>query len=176
MHLPINTWEQELLSLHVCLAPLFHHPGPQQCSLAYLRGLLSDVERKNGWQLAERIGERTLGGVQHLLERARWEVDIAHDILRDYVMEHLGDEDGVLIMDETSFIKKGTHSANVQRQYSGTAGRIENNQVGVFLCYAGQGGHAFIDRVLYLPKFWTDDRPRCEAAGIPDSVSFATKP
>ncbi|MDE9467432.1 IS701 family transposase [Xenorhabdus bovienii] len=176
MHSPINTWEQELLSLHTRLAPLFHHPGPQQRSLTYLRGLLSDVERKNGWQLAEWIGERTPDGVQHLLERAHWDVDVARDILRDYVIEHLGDEQGVLIVDETGFIKKGTHSAGVQRQYSGTAGRVENSQIGVFLCYAGQGGHAFIDRALYLPKPWTDDRPRCEAAGIPDAVTFATKP
>ncbi|PHM32286.1 transposase [Xenorhabdus szentirmaii DSM 16338] len=152
MHSPTNAWEQALLSLYTRLAPLFHHPGPQQRSLAYLRGLLSDVERKNGWQLAEWIGERTPDGVQHLLERAHWDVDVARDILRDYVTEHLGDEQGVLIVDETGFIKKGTHSAGVQRQYSGTAGRVENSQIGVFLCYAGQGGHAFIDRALYLPK------------------------
>ncbi len=111
-----------------------------------------------------------------LLERADWDVDMARDILRDYVTEHLGDEQGVLIIDETGFIKKGGHSAGVQRQYSGTAGRIENSQIGVFFCYAGNGGHAFIDRALYLPRQWTDARSRCEAAGIPASVIFSTKP
>ncbi|MDE9533580.1 IS701 family transposase [Xenorhabdus bovienii] len=176
MQSPVNLWEQELISLHTRLVPLFHHTGPQQRSLAYLRGLLSDVERKNGWQLAEWIGEKTPDGIQHLLERARWDADAARDILRDYVAEHLGDEQGILIIDETGFIKKGTHSAWVQRQYSGTVGRVENSQIGVFLCYAGNGGHAFIDRALYLPEQWTEDRPRCAAAGIPDSVSFATKP
>nr|WP_241538157.1 IS701 family transposase [Xenorhabdus sp. KK7.4] len=110
------------------------------------------------------------------MERAHWEAEAARDILRDYVTDHLGDEQGILIIDETGFIKKGTHSAGVQRQYSGTAGRIENSQIGVFLCYAGKGGHAFLDRALYLPEQWTEDRPRCTAAGIPDAVSFATKP
>uniref|UniRef100_UPI002B406E68 IS701 family transposase n=1 Tax=Xenorhabdus cabanillasii TaxID=351673 RepID=UPI002B406E68 len=122
------------------------------------------------------MGERTPDGVQHLLKCARWDVDVARDILRDYVTEHLGDEHSVLIVDETELVKKGTHSAGVQRQYSGTAGRVENSQIGVFLCYAGQGGHAFIDRALYLPGEWTHDRPRCEAAGIPDSITFAIKP
>ncbi|CEE95368.1 conserved hypothetical protein [Xenorhabdus nematophila str. Anatoliense] len=106
MYLPINTWEQELLSLHTRLASLFHHPGPQQRSLAYLRGLLSDVERKNGWQLAEWIGERTPDGVQHLLERAHWDVDVARDILRDYVTEHLGDEQGGLLWMKPALSKK----------------------------------------------------------------------
>ncbi|MDC9598585.1 IS701 family transposase, partial [Xenorhabdus anantnagensis] len=176
MHSPVNLWEQELLSLHTRLTPLFHHASPQQRSLAYLRGLLSDVERKNSWQLAEWLGEHSPDGIQYFLERARWDAEAARDILRDYVTDHLGDEQGILIIDETGFIKKGTHSAGVQRQYSGTAGRIENSQIGVFLCYAGQGGHAFIDRTLYLPEQWTDNRPRCKSAGIPDSVTFATKP
>uniref|UniRef100_UPI000A32782C IS701 family transposase n=1 Tax=Xenorhabdus vietnamensis TaxID=351656 RepID=UPI000A32782C len=173
---PAKIWEQELLTLHARLAPLFHSTGPRQRSLAYLRGLLSDVERKNSWQLAEWMGESTPDGIQYLLERADWDVDMARDILRDYVTEHLGDEQGVLIIDETGFIKKGIHSAGVQRQYSGTAGRVENSQIGVFLCYAGNGGHAFVDRALYLPRQWTDARSRCEAAGIPASVTFATKP
>ena len=126
------------------------------------------VERKNGWQLAEWIGEATPDGVQHLLERAQWDADAARDVLREYVVEQLGERDAVLIVDETGFVKKGEHSAGVQRQYSGTAGRIENSQIGVFLCYAGRGGSAFIDRELYVPKAWTDDRVRCEAAGIPE--------
>ncbi|CDH26813.1 IS701 family transposase [Xenorhabdus bovienii] len=173
---PAKIWEQALQALHARLAPLFHSTGSRQRSLAYLRGLLSDVERKNSWQLAEWMGESTPDGIQYLLERADWDVDMARDILRDYVTEHLGDEQGVLIIDETGFIKKGTHSAGVQRQYSGTAGRVENSQIGVFLCYAGNGGHAFVDRALYLPRQWTDARSRCEAAGIPASVTFATKP
>ena len=122
------------------------------------------------------IGEATPDGVQHLLERAQWDADAARDVLREYVVEQLGERDAVLIVDETGFVKKGQHSAGVQRPYSGTAGRIENSQIGVFLCCAGRGGSAFIDRELYVPKAWTDDRVRCEAAGIPESVEFATKP
>ncbi len=145
-------------------------------SLAYLKGLLSHVERKNGWQLAEFMGEATPDGVQHLLERAHWDADEARDVLRSYVIEHIGDPDAVLIVDETGFIKKGQHSAGVKRQYSGTAGRIENSQIGVFLSYAGRGGAAFIDRQLYLPQEWVDDEARCRAADIPASVGFETKP
>ena len=138
--------------------------------------MLGTVERKNGWQLAEWIGEATPDGVQHLLERAQWDPDAARDVLREYVVEQLGEREAVLIVDETGFIKKGEHSAGVQRQYSGTAGRIENSQIGVFLCYAGNGASAFIDRELYMPQSWIDDRPRCKVAGIPDAVGFATKP
>ncbi|MCC8368454.1 IS701 family transposase [Xenorhabdus sp. PB61.4] len=173
---PVNPWEQELLAVHSRIAPLFHPSGPQQRCLAYLRGLLSDVERKNGWQLAEWLGEHSPDNIQYFLERARWDAEGVRDILCDYVTEHLGNEQGILIIDETGFIKKGCHSAGVQRQYSGTAGRVENCQIGVFLCYAGNGGHAFIDRALYLPDVWTQERPRCVAAGIPASVDFATKP
>ena len=167
---------QELLSVHSRLAPLFKRPEPRARVLGYLQGLLSNVERKNSWQLAEFIGDTTPDGVQHLLERAHWDADLARDILRDYVTEHLGDAEAVLIVDETGFIKKGRHSAGVKRQYSGTAGRIENSQVGVFLHYAGCGGGAFIDRQLYLPREWIEDRARCQAAGIPSSVEFQTKP
>lgn len=169
-------WQQELLSVHSRLAPLFKRPEPRARVLGYLQGLLSNVERKNSWQLAEFIGDTTPDGVQHLLERAHWDADLARDILRDYVTEHLGDAEAVLIVDETGFIKKGRHSAGVKRQYSGTAGRIENSQVGVFLHYAGCGGGAFIDRQLYLPREWIEDRARCQAAGIPSSVEFQTKP
>ncbi|SAL07157.1 hypothetical protein AWB78_08447 [Caballeronia calidae] len=144
--------------------------------LAYLKGLLGTVERKNGWQLAEWIGEATPDGVQHLLERAQWDADAARDVLREYVVEQLGEREAVLIVDETGFLKKGEHSAGVQRQYSGTAGRIENSQIGVFLCYAGNGASAFIDRELYMPQSWIDDRPRCKVAGVPDTMGFATKP
>jgi SRSO17 transposase len=172
----VQPWLQELLSVHSRLAPLFKRPEPRARVLGYLQGLLSNVERKNSWQLAEFIGDTTPDGVQHLLERAHWDADLARDILRDYVTEHLGDAEAVLIVDETGFIKKGRHSAGVKRQYSGTAGRIENSQVGVFLHYAGCGGGAFIDRQLYLPREWIEDRARCQAAGIPSSVEFQTKP
>ena len=165
MTVEVQPWLQELLSVHSRLAPLFKRPEPRARVLGYLQGLLSNVERKNSWQLAEFIGDTTPDGVQHLLERAHWDADLARDILRDYVTEHLGDAEAVLIVDETGFIKKGRHSAGVKRQYSGTAGRIENSQVGVFLHYAGCGGGAFIDRQLYLPREWIEDRARCQAAG-----------
>jgi SRSO17 transposase len=171
-----KAWESELDGLHERLGGLFKRAEPRQRSLAYLKGLLGTAERKNGWQLAEWMGEATPDGVQHLLERAQWDADAARDILREYVVEQLGERNAVLIVDETGFLKKGEYSAGVQRQYSGTAGRIENSQIGVFLCYAGNGGSAFIDRELYMPQGWIDDRSRCQAAGVPDAVKFATKP
>lgn len=143
---------------------------------AYLRGLLSTVERKNGWQLAEAVGDATPYALQHLLSRAVWDADAARDDLRTYVVEHLGDPRGVLVVDETGFLKKGTHSVGVQRQYSGTAGRVENCQVGVFLAYATPRGRTFLDRALYLPASWTDDAARCARAGVPRDTTFATKP
>jgi SRSO17 transposase len=142
----------------------------------YVAGLTAGLERKNGWTLAEEAGEVSPDGMQRLLRRAGWDVDGVRDDVRDYVMGHLGGRDGVLIADETGFIKKGARSAGVQRQYSGTAGRTENCQIGVFLAYASQHGHALIDRELYLPQSWTDDPGRCRAAGIPRDVEFATKP
>ena len=126
--------------------------------------------------MAEVAGDRTPDGVQEFLSRVRWDADAVRDDLLAYVGAHLGDPGGVLVLDETGFVKKGDKSAGVQRQYSGTAGRIENAQVGVFLAYAGEKGHALIDRALYLPKEWADDRPRCDAAGVPEEVGFATKP
>jgi SRSO17 transposase len=141
----------------------------------YLQGLLASVERKNGWQMAEELGEANAHGVQRLLEEADWDEEAVRDELRTCVIEHLGDEQGVLVVDETGFLKKGKKSAGVARQYSGTAGRRENCQVGVFLLYASAKGQAFIDRALYLPQEWTEDRVRCREAGIPDEVAFATK-
>jgi len=138
--------------------------------------LLAGLERKNGWTLAEHAGEACPDGMQRLLRRACWDADAVRDDLRDYVVEHLGDRSGVLIVDDTGFVKKGTKSAGVQRQYSGTAGRTENCQVGTFLAYASVKGRALIDRELYLPQSWTEDRRRCRAAGVPDDVEFATKP
>lgn len=141
----------------------------------YLRGLLAPVERKNGWQMAEELGELNAHGVQRLLAEADWDEEAVRDDLRAYVIEQLGQADGTLVVDETGFLKKGRKSAGVARQYSGTAGRRENSQVGVFLSYASAKGAAFIDRALYLPEEWTADRVRCREAGIPDEVAFATK-
>jgi SRSO17 transposase len=144
--------------------------------MAYLQGLLSPVERKNSWQLAEEMGEATPYGVQHLLGRASWDADEVRDDLRAYVVEHLGDKRAVLIVDETGFVKKGEQSVGVQRQYSGTAGRIENCQIGVFLAYATPKGRTFLDRALYLPEEWIKDEARCHQAGVPERAAFATKP
>jgi SRSO17 transposase len=141
----------------------------------YLAGLLEPIERRNGWQLAEALGERSPDGVQRLLRTARWDAEAVRDDLRAYVVEHLGDDQAVLVIDETGFLKKGTKSAGVARQYSGTAGRTENCQIGVFLAYASPHGQAFLDRALYLPKAWIEDAARREAAGIPPEVTFATK-
>lgn len=144
--------------------------------LAYLQGLLSPVKRKNGWQLAEQAGEKSPDGMQRLLNNALWDADQVRDDLRDYVVEHLGDENAVLVVDETGFLKKGDKSAGVKRQYSGTAGRIENCQIGVFLAYASSKGETLLDRELYLPKEWATDVDRRKDAGIPQEVKFATKP
>ncbi|WUK93103.1 IS701 family transposase [Streptomyces sp. NBC_00358] len=141
----------------------------------YVRGLLAPVARKNSWQLAEQAGHRTPDGLQHLLAGAKWEPDDIRDDLQEYVADKLGENDGVLIIDDTGFIKKGSTSAGVQRQYSGTAGRTENCQIGVFGAYASARGRALVDRELYLPKSWTEDRERCRTARVPDEREFATK-
>ena len=158
------------------LAPYFARSESRQRALAYLRGLLSPAGRKNSWQLAEVSGEATPYGFQHLLGRADWEADAVRDELRRYLIQHLRDPAAVLVIDETGFVKKGHHSAGVARQYSGTAGRIENCQIGVFLAYASPLGHALLDRELYLPKEWTEDAARGRQAGIPEDRQFATKP
>ncbi|WP_442943356.1 IS701 family transposase [Nocardia sp. NBC_00565] len=154
----------------------FARSEPRARAREYVSGLLAGLERKNGWTLAERAGEAGPEGMQRLLRKADWAVDGVRDDVRAYVVEHLGDPEAVLAGDETGFLKKGVKSAGVQRQYSGTAGRIENCQVGVFLAYASARGHALIDRELYVPVSWTGDRDRCRAAGIPDEVGFAEKP
>jgi SRSO17 transposase len=139
-------------------------------------GLLADLPRKNCWTIAEHAGDPSPDGMQHLLARAVWDHDAVRDDIRHYVVEHLGEDDAVLVVDETGDLKKGTTTVGVKRQYTGTAGRIENAQVAVYLVYASQTGHAVIDRELYLPRSWTDDAERCRAAGVPDQVGFATKP
>jgi SRSO17 transposase len=172
----VQRWADEVEVVGERIGGHFARSEPRRRALGYVRGLLSATERKNGWQLAEYLGDTTPDGVQHLLARADWDADAVRDELIGYVRDHLGDPEGVLIVDETGFLKKGTKSCGVARQYTGTAGRIENAQVGVFLAYATPQGHALIDRALYLPKEWTDDRERCEAAGVPVAVRFATKP
>ena len=151
----------QLEDLSKRIASRFARLEAKEAALAYIKGLISPVERKNSWQLAEAIGDRDPYRFQHLLNRASWDTDAVRDDLRDYVVEHLGDDNAVLIVDETGFLKKGNQSVGVQRQYSGTAGRTENCQVGVFLVYASSHGHTFIDRELYLPKSWTNERKRC---------------
>jgi SRSO17 transposase len=158
------------------LGPRFGRVEPRRRALVYLRGLLAPVERKNGWRLAEAAGDRTPDGMQDFLGRRRWDADAVRDDLRAYVVEHLGDPGAVLVLDETGFVKKGTKSAGVQRQYSGTAGRVENCQVGVFLGYAGLKGHALLDRALHLPEGWAGDAGRRAGAGVPEEVAFTTKP
>ena len=166
---------QTLAELVVRIGPHFRRAEVRTRVGRYLQGLLAAVERKNGWQMAEKLGEANAHGVQRLLEEADWDEEAVRDELRTYVIEQLGDPAGILVVDETGFVKKGKKSAGVARQYSGTAGRRENSQVGVFLLYAGAKGAAFIDRALYLPEEWTQDRVRCREAGIPDEVVFATK-
>jgi SRSO17 transposase len=162
--------------LNARIAGRFARAEPRRRVLAYLRGLLGNVTRKNGWQLAEHAGERTPDGMQRLLATAGWDPELVRDDLRAYVVEHLGDAGAVLVVDETGFLKKGTTSVGVQRQYSGTAGKVDNCQLGVFLAYASPKGRAMIDRELYLPESWTDDPPRCRAARVPEQVGFRTKP
>jgi SRSO17 transposase len=171
----IGRWVAGLDALHGRIARRFGRAEVRARARGYLAGLLGSVARRNGWQLAEHLGERHPRGVQRLLDAARWDADAVRDDLRAYVVEHLGDERGVLVVDETGFLKKGTKSVGVARQYSGTAGRTENCQVGVFLAYAGRRGRAFLDRALYLPKAWADDPARRAEAGVPESVRFATK-
>jgi len=172
----IASWPTGLDGLHARIAHRFRRAEARGRAKRYLAGLLDRVERKNGWQLAEHLGEPGPQGVQRLLNAADWDVEAVRDDLRSYVTEHLGHAAGVLIVDETGFLKKGTKSVGVQRQYSGTAGRIENCQIGVFVGYASHQGRAFLDRELYLPQEWVQDPARRGEAGVPPEVSFATKP
>jgi SRSO17 transposase len=172
----LRSWLAGLDDLFARVAGRFGRVEPRRQARLYLMGLLAPVERKNGWQLAEAAGDATPDRMQRLLNNARWDARQVRDDLRGYVAEHLGDPGGVLIVDETGFLKKGTKSAGVQRQYSGTAGRVENCQLGVFLAYASPAGRALIDAELYLPRSWTEDRVRCAEAGVPADVGFATKP
>jgi SRSO17 transposase len=173
---PEELWR--ILFDRICarIGPCFARSETRERVKAYIKGLLSPVERKNGWQLAEEAGESTPYAMQYLLNRAVWESDQVRDELQAYVRETMGDPNGVYVLDETGFLKKGKKSVGVQRQYSGTAGRVENCQIGVFLAYATQAGHTLVDRELYLPKSWTQDPERCREADVPEEVVFASKP
>ena len=172
----VESWAAEFERLCERIGSRFARPEVRRRAAGFLRGLLGGVDRKNGWQLAEHAQETTPDGMQRLLTTTRWDPDALRDDVRGYVMERLGDPAGVLVVDETGFLKKGTKSAGVQRQYSGTAGRIENCQVGVFLAYASDKGRALVDRELYLPKEWASDPARRTEAHVPAQVGFATKP
>jgi SRSO17 transposase len=169
-------WRGSLLQLHARLASHFARPEPFQRALRFVQGILSGVERKNGWQLAEHAREATPYGMQRLLSQAVWDVEGVRDEVRTFALEQLGTSEAIVAIDETSFPKRGTHSAGVKTQYCGTTGHVENCQVGVFLSYITQGGHTLIDRALYLPHEWTDDPARCQKAGIPALTPFRTKP
>jgi hypothetical protein len=158
------------------VAGRFARVEPRRRAKAFVLGLLADLPRKNCWTIAEHAGDASPDGMQHLLARAAWDADGVRDDLRDYVVEHLGDTGAVLVTDETGDVKKGVATVGVQRQYSGTAGRVENCQVAVYLAYATHARHAFIDRELYLPASWVEDPARRRAAWVPDDRVFATKP
>jgi len=159
------------------IAPRFARYEPLRHAGALMAGMVSGLDRKNCWTIAEHRGAATPDGLQHLLSRASWDADAVRDDLRDYVIDAFGDPGAILVVDETGDVKKGAHSVGVQRQYSGTAGRIENSQVAVYLTYAAPRGHALIDRALYLPRSWAEDPQRCADAAIPNEHrGFATKP
>jgi SRSO17 transposase len=172
----VEPWSGMLEELLGRVAGRFPRVEPRRRVRGFVLGLLADLPRKNCWTIAEHAGDAGPDGMQHLLARAVWDTDGVRDDLREFVVEHLGDPGAVLVVDETGDVKKGTATVGTQRQYTGTAGRVENAQVAVYLIYAGQAGHAMIDRELYLPKSWTTDPQRCAEAGIPEDVEFATKP
>ena len=175
--LDLDALDAQFTAFHARFAHHFYRSEYRQRSAAYLRALLSPVARKNGWQLAEAMGEADPNGAQRLLFGARWDADAVIGELQRFVMEHAGGQvDGVLVIDETGFLKKGRHSVGVARQYSGTAGKVENCQIGVFLTYASARGATFLDRRLYLPETWATDAARRTAAHVPETVSFQTKP
>jgi len=172
----LDEWADDFEAFQARFAGLFARSEPRKQATEYLRGLMAPVERKNGWQVAEAIGDKTPDPTQRLLYQAKWDADAARDELQRFVVEALGDEDGIGVMDETGFLKKGTKSVGVKRQYTGTAGKKENCQIGVFLAYATPKGHTFLDRRLYLPKEWCDDAERRAEGKIPEEVEFQTKP
>ena len=169
-------WQTELDCLKQYLAPVFGRSETRSSAGAFINGLLSSAERKTGWMLSEEAGFERPCRIQSLPGRSSWSADHLRDLVRVYVAQAFGDPDGVLVVDETGFLKKGTHSVGVARQYSGTAGRIENSQIGVFVSCASRFGHALVDRQLYLPKVWAQDNKRRTRASVPEDIDFATKP
>ena len=172
----IEEWEKELDVVMSRVGRRFARAEARQRVKGYIRGLVSEIKRKNGWQLAEHIGDQTPDGVQRLLSTAVWDVEGVRDDVRTAAIDLLGEPEGILVVDETGFLKKGMKSVGVKRQYSGTAGRIENCQIGVFLGYASSQGYALVDRELYLPAEWAQDEERRAEAGVPENARFATKP
>ena len=171
----LGALEEGLTNLMKSLKPFFKNFSTHRIAGHYLKGLVSAVDRKNNWQIAEKEGFKTPYRLQHLLGRALWDANQVRDFHMQHVGEALGFEEGVLIVDETGFLKKGKKSAGVARQYSGTAGRIDNCQIGVFLAWATNEGHTLFDRELYLPQEWIKDRIRCKEAYIPEERMFSTK-
>jgi SRSO17 transposase len=169
-------WQEQFDEVLGRVAGRFARVDLRRRARAFVRGLVADLPRKNCWTIAEHAGDATPDGMQHLLARAVWDHDGVRDDVRAYLVEHLGDPEAVLVIDETGDLKSGTATVGVQRQYTGTAGRVENAQVAVYLVYATDAGHGLIDRELYLPRSWTGDPERLQAAGVPDQVGFATKP
>jgi len=172
----LTAWADDFAAFHARFASLFGRRETKEQSAKYLRGLVAPLGRKNGWQLAEAVGDKTPDRTQRLLYQAQWDADEARDTLQGLVKETLGEEDGVGVVDESGFLKKGTHSVGVKRQYSGTAGKVENCQIGTFLSYATHRGHVFLDRRLYLPEEWSEDGGRRARAQVPEEVCFQTKP
>src|SRR6201997_4650938 len=172
----LELWASSLRNVKVRMRPLFTQERVAASAGLFLDGLLGTEQRKTGWMRAEAAGDPGPGRQQAILGRGRWGADTLRDIVRDYALEHLADKAAVLVLDETGFLKQGKASCGVSRQYTGSAGKITNCQIGVFAAYVSRHGHAFIDRELYLPKEWTDDPDRLEAAYVPADVGFATKP
>jgi SRSO17 transposase len=175
-YVDVESWRDELDGLLDLVGPRFGRSEPRERARRYVGGLVAGLERKNGWTLAEHAGEVSPDGMQRLLRRADWNIDGVRDDIRTYVVDRLGHTGAVLVADDTGFVKKGDNSAGVQRQYTGTSGKTDNCQIGTFLAYVAPAGHALIDRHLYLPESWIEDRNRCQEAGIPDDAELRTKP
>jgi len=172
----LELWAGSLRTAKERLKPLFRSKATVASAEAFIDGLLGSEPRKTGWMRAEAAGDKGPWRQQDLLYRSRWDGDALRDVVRDYGLETLADDQAVLVIDETGFLKQGKKSCGVARQYTGSAGKITNCQIGVFATYASRHGHAFIDRALYLPKAWTDDAARLKAAHVPPDTKFATKP
>src|SRR5260370_7453253 len=172
----LEQWQDEFEAFHARFADLFERSESREQARKYLRGLLTEAERKNSWQVAEAVGDRIPDRMQRLLYRVPWDADAARDRLQEFVIETFGDPEGIGVVDETGFLKKGKKSVGVARQYTGTAGKRENSQVATVLSYATKDTHGFLDRELYLPEAWAWDRTRRAEAHVPEEGGFATKP